>query len=112
MEQINAINAHSSGYYGDGVRILYIDTGFDLSHEAFDSIQVVDQYDFVNNDSTTSNQTDEEFQNNQDEHGSICLSVLSGFKEGQLIGPAFKSEYLLAKTEIVDQEIQRKKIII
>ncbi len=109
MEQINAINAHSLGYYGQGVRILYIDTGFDLSHEVFDSIQVIDQFDFINNDSITSNETVEEFQNNQDEHGSICLSVLSGFKEGQLIGPAFKSEFLLAKTEIVDQEIQQEE---
>lgn len=109
MEQINAINAHSLGYYGQGVRILYIDTGFNLSHEVFDSIRVINQYDFINNDSITSNETEEEFQNNQDEHGSICLSVLSGFKEGQLIGPAFKSEYLLAKTEIVDQEIQQEE---
>ncbi len=109
MEQINAINAHNLGYYGQGVRILYIDTGFDLSHEAFDSIRVINQFDFINNDSITANQTEEEFQNNQDEHGSICLSVLSGFKEGQLIGPAFKSEYLLAKTEIVDQEIQQEE---
>ena len=109
MEQINAINAHSLGYYGQGVRILYIDTGFDLSHEVFDSIQVINQFDFINNDSVTSNETEQEFQNNQDDHGSKCLSVLSGFKEGQLIGPAFKSEYLLAKTEIVEEEIQQEE---
>jgi subtilisin family serine protease len=109
MEQINAINAHNMGYFGQGVRILYIDTGFNLEHEAFDSIQVISQYDFINNDNETANETEEEVQNNQDEHGSLCLSVLSGFKEGQLIGPAFKSEFLLAKTEIVDQEIQQEE---
>ena len=109
MEQINAINAHDMGYFGQGVRVLYIDTGFNLEHEAFDSIQVISQYDFINSDSETANETEQEFQNNQDEHGSLCLSVLSGFKEGQLIGPAFKSEFLLAKTEIVDQEIQQEE---
>ena len=109
MEQINAPAAHEMGYYGQGVRILYIDTGFDLSHEAFDSIQVVGEYDFINDDIITSNETDQEEQNNQDEHGSLCLSVLSGFKEGELIGPAFKSEFLLAKTEIVDEEIQQEE---
>tara|TARA_B110000495_G_C23018487_1_gene603748 strand:- start:2 stop:1645 length:1644 start_codon:yes stop_codon:yes gene_type:complete len=109
MEQINAIDAQSMGFYGQGVRILYIDTGFDLSHEAFDSLQVVGQYDFINDDQITSNENEEEEQNNQDEHGSLCLSVLSGFKEGELIGPAFKSEFLLAKTEIVDQEIEQEE---
>ena len=109
MEQINAIDAHDMGYFGQGVRVLYIDTGFNLEHEAFDSIQVISQYDFINSDSETANETEQEFQNNQDEHGSLCLSVLSGFKEGQLIGPAFKSEFLLAKTEIVDQEIQQEE---
>ena len=91
------------------IRDRYIDTGFNLEHEAFDSIQVISQYDFINSDSETANETEQEFQNNQDEHGSLCLSVLSGFKEGQLIGPAFKSEFLLAKTEIVDQEIQQEE---
>lgn len=109
MEQINAIEAHNLGYYGQGVRIMYIDTGFDLSHEVFDSIQVIAEYDFINNDNITSNETEQEFQNSQDRHGSLCLSILSGFKEGQLIGPAFKSEYLLAKTEIVEEEIEQEE---
>ena len=41
MEQINCIEAHNQGYYGEGVRILYIDTGFDLTHEVFDSLNLI-----------------------------------------------------------------------
>ena len=31
MNQINCIAAHESGFYGQGVRVLYIDTGYDLT---------------------------------------------------------------------------------
>ena len=109
LTQINNINcrtAHNAGYYGQGVRVLYIDTGFNLSHSAFDSINVLAQYDFINSDLNTANETTQEFNDGQDDHGTTCLSVIAGFSEGNLISPAFKSEYLLAKTEIVAEEIQ------
>jgi len=112
LTQINNINcrtAHNAGYYGQGVRVLYIDTGFNLSHSAFDSINVIAQYDFINSDLNTANETTQEFNDNQDDHGTTCLSVIGGFAEGNLIGSAFKSEYLLAKTEIVAEEIQQEE---
>ena len=106
MNQINCIGAHESGFYGQGVRILYIDTGYDLTHEAFDSLNLIYQYDFINDDLNTANETDDEVANSQDNHGTLCLSVLGGYKEGSLIGPAYRSEFLLAKTEIVNDEIE------
>ena len=109
MNQINCIAAHELGFYGQGVRVLYIDTGYDLTHEAFDSLNLIYQYDFINDDLNTTNETDEEIENSQDNHGTLCLSVLGGFKEGSLIGPAYKSEFLLAKTEIVAEEIQAEE---
>ena len=109
MNQINCIAAHESGFYGQGVRVLYIDTGYDLTHEAFDSLNLIYQYDFINNDLNTANETDEEVVNGQDNHGTLCLSVLGGYKEGSLIGPAYRSEFLLAKTEIVAEEIQAEE---
>ena len=109
MEQINCIEAHNQGYYGQGVRILYIDTGFDLTHEVFDSLNLIYQYDFINDDLNTANENEQEVSDGQDYHGTLCLSVLGGFKEGSLIGPAFKSEFLLAKTEIVAEEIQAEE---
>ena len=109
MNQIHCIAAHELGFHGQGVRVLYIDTGYDLTHEAFDSLNLIYQYDFINDDLNTTNETDEEIENSQDNHGTLCLSVLGGFKEGSLIGPAYKSEFLLAKTEIVAEEIQAEE---
>ena len=41
IEQINVHTAHENGYYGQGVRVLVIDTGFDLSHSVFDSLTLI-----------------------------------------------------------------------
>lgn len=106
IEQINVHLAHENGYFGQGVRVLVMDTGFDLSHTVFDSLTLIAQHDFINNDGFTGNETDDENYYNQDFHGTAVLSVMAGNKSGSLIGPAFKSEYLLAKTEMVEQEIQ------
>ena len=109
IEQINCLTPHIAGYHGQGVRVLYIDTGFELNHEAYDSLNLVGQYDFINDDQNTANETAQEIQENQDDHGTLCLSVMAGYAPGSLIGPAFKSEYLLAKTEIMAEEIQQEE---
>ena len=109
IEQINCHTAHEAGYYGQGVRVLYLDTGFNLDHTAFDSLILVAEYDFINNDQNTANETAQEVSDNQDDHGTICLSPMAGYAPGNLIGPAFKSEYLLAKTEIMAEEIQQEE---
>ncbi|MBL7013674.1 MAG: S8 family peptidase [Candidatus Marinimicrobia bacterium] len=106
IEQINVHMAHQNGYYGQGIRVLVMDTGFDLSHSVFDSLTLIAQHDFINDDNFTGNETDDENYYNQDFHGTAVLSVMAGNQPGSLIGPAFKSEYLLAKTEMVEQEIQ------
>ena len=109
VEQINCRIPHVAGYFGQGVRVLYLDTGYELGHTAYDSLNLIAQYDFVNNDENTANETDQEITDNQDDHGTICLSVMAGHSPGNLIGPAFKSEYLLAKTEIMAEEIQQEE---
>ena len=108
IEQINCHVPHIAGYYGQGVRVLYLDTGYELGHEAYDSLNLIAQYDFINNDQNTANETDQEISENQDDHGTICLSVMAGYALGSLIGPAFKSEYLLAKTEVMADEIYQE----
>ena len=109
VEQINCRIPHVAGYFGQGVRVLYLDTGYELGHTAYDSLNLIAQYDFVNNDENTANETDQEITDNHDDHGTICLSVIAGHAPGNLIGPAFKSEYLLAKTEIMAEEIQQEE---
>ena len=109
IEQINVHLAHEAGYTGADIRILVMDTGFDLEHVVFDSLNLIDQWDVINNDNETANQTNEEEDNGQDHHGTIILSVIAGYAPGSLIGPAFDAEYLLAKTEMVEQEIQQEE---
>ncbi|MFH1851459.1 MAG: S8 family serine peptidase [Candidatus Neomarinimicrobiota bacterium] len=97
IEQINAHTAHENGYFGAGVLILILDTGYSLEHPVFDSLDIVAQYDFVQKDSNTANETGDV--PSQEIHGTQVFSVLGGYAPGSLIGPAFESSYLLAKTE-------------
>ena len=108
IDQINCRTPHIAGYHGQGVRVLYLDTGFELNHEAYDSLNLIAEYDFINNDENTANETPEEVSDDQDGHGTICLSVMAGYSPGNLIGPAFKSDYLLAKTEVMADEIYQE----
>ena len=105
IEQINAHIGHQRGYFGQGIRILLLDTGYLLDHSAFDSLNVIDQYDFINNDSITHNELDQD-NSQQINHGTAMLSIIGSYLPGSLIGPAYKSEFLLAKTEDVSNESQ------
>ena len=104
MEIINAPIAHDSGYKGQGVMIASFDAGFDnLSHPVFDSIRArgLRTYDFVNHDTNVAN---ENGQMGDGSHGTATLSLIAGYKPGNLISPAFRSRYILAKTENTDSE--------
>ena len=109
IQQINVHELHNQGYTGEGVRILVIDTGFDLSHNAFQGINVIDQWDVINDDSETANQNEDEQNSNQDSHGTKILSLIAANMPGELLGTAFGAEFLLAKTEDVSQEIQQEE---
>ncbi len=105
MEQIRATDLHDAGITGRGVLVGMLDTGFRWQeHEAFQHLKnrVLGERDFIRNDNVTRNQPGDP--PGQDRHGTETLSVLGGFKEGQLIGPAFDAEFLLAKTENIASE--------
>lgn len=104
MELINCPIAHDSGYRGEGVLIASFDAGFDnLSHPSFDSIRSrgFRTYDFVNHDTNVAN---ENGQMGEGSHGTMTLSLVGGYRPGSLISPAFRSKYILAKTENTDSE--------
>ena len=111
LEQIGATGLLEMGYNGSGaeggtapVLVCVMDTGFNRDHEALRHIGVVAERDFVQGDSVTRNEPgDADF---QDRHGTAVLGVIAGYHEGDLIGPAWGAEYLLAKTEINGTEIQ------
>jgi len=102
LDQINAIAAHDAGYKGQGVLVLMLDTGYYKDHESMPAERIIAEWDFINNDGETQNElNDPESSHN---HGTYTTSTLGGAFEGQLYGPAYEAEFLLAKTEDVSQE--------
>lgn len=94
---------HSKGIEGSGVIVGLLDSGFDWErHEALNSRNVIAEYDFIFNDSVTANEASDS--PNQDRHGTLIFSLIGGFKDSVMIGAAFNSSYLLAKTEDVRSE--------
>ncbi len=99
-----------AGYNGSGrkegnepVLVCVMDSGFELGHEAFENLRVLEEYDFVKYDSITAMEP-EDFPG-QSEHGTTVLGAIAGYYEGYLVGPAWGAQYILAKTEIIGQEI-------
>ncbi len=104
LDQINAIAAHADGYTGSGIWVLMLDTGYLTDHLVFQANRIVGQYDFIQDDSITNNQEGDTA--NQEEHGTATASIVGGNDPGIFMGVAFDCSFLMAKTEIVDQEIQ------
>ena len=109
IEQINVLELHNAGFTGEGIRILVMDTGFDLTHVSMENINVIAQWDVINGDYQTANETTEEENDNQDYHGTAVLSTIAANAPGELIGVAFDAEFLLAKTEDVTEEVQQEE---
>ena len=90
LAQIHVPELHDAGYTGEGIRICVLDAGFDLlTHEALAEMSIIATWDFLEGDADVAG----------DSHGSQVLSVLGGYKEGELVGPAFNAGFLLARTE-------------
>ncbi len=101
LNQISVPQVHDLGFTGTGVTICVLDAGFNnLPHEVFQSMNIIAMYDFVNHDPNVADQGDM----GNGTHGTATLSIIGGFKEGQLIGPAYGANFILAKTENTDSE--------
>ncbi|MBC8276901.1 MAG: S8 family peptidase [FCB group bacterium] len=103
LNQIEVPLLHDMGFSGEGILICLLDTGFRLDHAAFDSVDVVDQWDFINNDPIVGNEPGDP--DDQQWHGTATLSVCGGYVPGELIGPAYGASFIAGKTEMTDQEI-------
>jgi serine protease AprX len=107
LQQINVPAVHALGYHGEGVLVCMMDTGFRKDHKAFKSAysegRVLAEYDFINHDTNTQNEPgqDSSYQHN---HGTYTWSTLGGEVDGILYGPAYKADFILAKTEYVPTE--------
>ncbi len=96
LNQIHVPAVHNLGISGQGVLIANFDAGFsNLTHEVFQNMTIVARKDFVTGQPNVVA---------PHSHGTLTLSVVGGFKPGQLIGPAYRSLYALARTEDVSSE--------
>lgn len=92
---------HNLGLDGSGVLIAFFDTGFLTTHSVLDSMTILYTWNFIDSIPDVANPV-----SNQTEHGTATLSACGGYAPGQLIGPAYGGEYILARTEIVEHEIR------
>eukprot|EP01112_Ceratiomyxa_fruticulosa_P008380 TRINITY_DN2172_c0_g1_i2.p1 TRINITY_DN2172_c0_g1~~TRINITY_DN2172_c0_g1_i2.p1 ORF type:complete len:749 (-),score=145.04 TRINITY_DN2172_c0_g1_i2:40-2286(-) len=107
LSQINVISAHSQGLNGTGVIVMITDSGFMKTHQAFKSLKILSEYDFVDDDNNTQSAV-----GNANNHGTSTLSNLGGFYPSNIngtenpgiIGTAFGATFLLARTEDVSNE--------
>jgi hypothetical protein len=89
---------HNDGIFGQGIIIGHFDAGYtNLSHEAFTTLpmKILRKKDFHTGDTVTIT---------SHSHGQATLSLVGGYKPGQLIGPAFKSSFILCRTEVDPSE--------
>jgi hypothetical protein len=96
-EMLGVTTLHEYGYDGNGLLLAIFDTGFNRSHPAFDLMDILEVYDFVDHDTDVSTS----FISN---HGDDVLSVVGGYVPGELIGPAYGASYVLARTEDMSSE--------
>ena len=88
---------HERGLHGEGIVVAVFDSGFpNLAHEAFASMTIVAERDFVNGRDSV--------RESVDAHGTNTLSTLGGYSPGQLVGPAYAASFILAVTEDVRSE--------
>jgi len=94
---------HAKGISGDGIIIGILDSGFKWKgHESLINANVIGEYDFIFKDSVTADQPGD--QPGQHSHGTAVFSVIGGYKDSVLIGAAFNSSFILAKTEDIRSE--------
>lgn len=104
-EAVKIPEVHELGIAGEGVLIGMLDTGFKWrAQESLQNTHVIAEHDFINNDDTTANQAGDP--SGQDLHGTLTMSILGSYMPGKVIGPAFKSDFILGKTEVALTETQ------
>lgn len=104
LDQIQATALHNAGLSGAGVVLAVLDTGFYKDHESIQTSRIVAEWDFVNNDANTQDESGDP--SGQHNHGTACLSIAAGRFDGKLYGPAYNADLILCKTETIASETQ------
>jgi serine protease AprX len=95
LTQINLIALQQAGYHGEGIIIGVLDTGFRLTHQCLQNINIMASHDFT---------TDHQLDLNAN-HGTAILSEIAGYDPGNYLGGAYRAGFILCKTELINVEI-------
>jgi serine protease AprX len=110
LEQINLLPLHAAGFEGDGIIIGVLDTGFRVTHEAFNgarTLTVLDQWDFVGDDPIVDTEPGDP--SGVHVHGTLILGTLAAYAPGDYIGTATQASYILCRTEDIADEYQQEE---
>lgn len=107
LAQIGLDELHSRGWAGEGVVVGVLDSGFNLTHAVFCDINVIQMYDFVDDDNDPSQQSGDP--PGQSDHGTAVLSILGGYSEDAFCGGIPDASFILAKTEDISDEYQAEE---
>ncbi len=106
LNQINLVELHDAGFTGTGIIVGILDTGFRLTHDAFNHpdhpLDIIAQYDFVNDDPIAEPEPGDP--TNQHEHGTYILGTLGAYLPDILVGGAYDASFVLAKVDDVRSE--------
>jgi serine protease AprX len=95
LTQINVNLVHNQGIFGQGVIIASFDAGFAYysSHPVFTTLpmNIYRKKDFHTGDTATLT---------SHSHGEGTLSLVGGYHPGNMIGPSFRSTFILCRTEV------------
>ncbi|ODS35682.1 MAG: hypothetical protein A7316_10640 [Candidatus Altiarchaeales archaeon WOR_SM1_86-2] len=91
LDMVEIPELHDRGYLGEGTKIAIIDDGYTPTHEVFQNLNVVRTWNYTHKDGGSAD---------GGSHGTMTLSVLAGYKPGELVGPAYNADYLIAKTKV------------
>jgi hypothetical protein len=103
IDMLRIPEVHAMGLRGEGVLICVLDSGFELGHEALRHLEVRAVRDFVFGDEDPGYDPRTDVRTQAD-HGTAVLSTIAGYAPGKLIGPAYRADYILGKTERVGRE--------
>ena len=104
--QLGADVMHQQGYHGEGMLIGILDAGFLNADKVgflkplFDEKRVLATYDFVKKETSVYE---------DDSHGMSCLSAIAATADGSLYGTAYKSSFILLRTEDANSEKQTEE---
>lgn len=103
LNLLNVPSLQRYGFTGKGVRIGFIDSGFDwLTHKSIRNSDIIKTYDFIFGDSVVYNQENDI--DGQDYHGTLVFATVSAMDNGNYVGVAPYAEFCLAKTEDLRSE--------